>query len=457
VFAVLLALMLGGGARAAVAAEWPFNDLADLETKEFAAVKTGEPVPDRLEALEKRLLGNAQMGTLAVRIGNLKKAEAAKISSAVPVQGQTQQNGAVDSSKNVAMVRPWLGGAVAPSTTEEKMPGKQDDSAAAARAQKSNLIRAGVMESVLRSPMTKHVPTPKSSELSASGQAAYRAGQNDQAKKLQEEALKHDPKNSDAYYQLALMAEQKNSYGDALKNYVLAYNNDPTNPVLRAALDNLETRIKTVVKLWHSQSYYFNDPRDPRLLLNYGVRMYSVGWYPQAEDLFTKAAWLDPSNGNAFFNLGVLAERQGQPARALAMYQRAATLFKMYGDGPPPARAMIRTYMVSPGLVPQFGAASAPPSTQLPRFCGREDRGSGSDLSGEAILDATSEMHGQRPMNADTWPLLSVSPEAGPITTAGNQQWPVFNVNDMPHGYMHGFVDTCDRCRIPRDTGIGPN
>lgn len=443
---------------AVYAAEWPFNDLADLETKEFAAEKTGEPVPDRLEALEKRLLGKVQTGTLAVRIGNLKKAEAAKVSSAVPAQRQTQQNGAVDNSNAVAMVTPKLGDAAVSNKAEQKPPEKQDESAAAAKSQKSNVIHAGVMESVMRSPASKHVPTPKSAELSASGQAAYRAGQNDQARKLQEEALKHDPKNSDAYYQLAIMAEQKDSYGDALKNYVLAYNNDPTNPILRAALDNLERRIKTVVQLWHSQSYYFNDPRDPRLLLNYGVRMYSVGWYPQAEDLFTKAAWLDPSNGNAFFNLGVLAERQGQPAKALAMYQRAATLFKMYGDDPPPTRAVIRTYMPSSRYVREFGAAAAPQGNEQRHFSGREDRGSGSDLSGEAILDATSELHGRRPMNAETWPLLSIGPEGGAtVTTAGNQQWPIVNVNEMPRGYMRGFVDTCDRCRIPRDSGIGPN
>jgi len=95
----------------------------------------------------------------------------------------------------------------------------------------------------------------------------------------------------DHYYSIGVNAEAKGDLPTALENYVLAFNCEPTNPTLRNALSNIESQITARYPTYHANSFYFTSERDARCLLNYGVRMYALGWNQQATELDVNSSY----------------------------------------------------------------------------------------------------------------------------------------------------------------------
>src|SRR5262249_31740980 len=58
-------------------------------------------------------------------------------------------------------------------------------------------------------------------------------------------------------------------------------------------------------------------------LLREAMKLYSAGQYPEAERTFKKVIALDKSNVDAYYNLGAMAESQGDLQTALANYESA--------------------------------------------------------------------------------------------------------------------------------------
>ena len=69
-----------------------------------------------------------------------------------------------------------------------------------------------------------------------------------------------------------------------------------------------------------------NEP-DPTDLFDQAVKEYAAGKMPQAEKLFEKVIYLDPTNADAHFNLGAIKEWRNDLPSALSHY-RAAMLAK---------------------------------------------------------------------------------------------------------------------------------
>lgn len=63
-----------------------------------------------------------------------------------------------------------------------------------------------------------------------------------------------------------------------------------------------------------------------RMLLKAGARIHQQGNMAQAENLFRQAIALDPTNADAYFNLGALAEGKGDLVNALGQYRAGLAL-----------------------------------------------------------------------------------------------------------------------------------
>lgn len=69
-------------------------------------------------------------------------------------------------------------------------------------------------------------------------------------------------------------------------------------------------------------------PKDPQILLNYGVIKAKLGEYDEAERIFRRILEIDPSNKKALYNLAFLKEKSGNKDEAERLY----LLLKNLGD-----------------------------------------------------------------------------------------------------------------------------
>ncbi len=240
----------------------------------------------------------------------------------------------------------------------------------------------------------------------------------------------------DSNYQKGVAAEQRDDLPTAIENYVIAVNNEPTNPVFVGALRRVELKFKSICPKFHAYTSYFTGKRDARLLLNYGVRLYSLSCFQQAERLFSQAASLDPSNPNAQFNLGVIYEHNGQLSKALTKYQKSLSLFKLHGPDLPASAAAIAQNARQQALKGKIAKVDH----ERRRFSGMEDPKNGQQLAQEAVNSVLRQMNG-KPDNLPKWPTLTVNQNKPGQRTVGSQR----------------HVDTCDHCLIIRNVEMWPN
>lgn len=240
----------------------------------------------------------------------------------------------------------------------------------------------------------------------------------------------------DANFKKGIDAEQRDDLATAIENFVIAVNNDPSNQEFVAALRRVELKFKGKCPKFHAYTSYFTGKRDARLLLNYGVRLYSLSCFQQAERLFNQAALLDPSNPNAHFNLGVIYEHNGQLAKALTKYQKSLSLFKLHGPDLPASVASVAENARKQTLQGKIAKVSR----ERRRFSGMEDPKNGRQLAQEAVDSVLRQMNG-KPANLPKWPTLTVNQRTPPQRGVAPSR----------------HVDTCDHCLIIRDVEMWPN
>jgi tetratricopeptide (TPR) repeat protein len=240
----------------------------------------------------------------------------------------------------------------------------------------------------------------------------------------------------DVNYQKGIAAEKRGDLATAIENFVYALNNDPSNPLFSSALRRVEMKFKAKCPKFHAYTSYFTGKRDARLLLNYGVRFYSLSCFQQAERLFNQAALLDPTNPNSHFNLGVIYEHNGQLAKALTEYQKSLSLFESQGPDLPASAVTLAQNARKQALRGKIAKVSH----ERRRYSGMEDPKNGLQLAQEAVDSVLQQMNG-KPAKLPKWPTLTV-----------NQRTPTKR-DAAPSRH----VDTCDHCLIIRDIEMWPN
>jgi len=245
--------------------------------------------------------------------------------------------------------------------------------------------------------------------------------------------------NSDINFLKGAEAEQRNDNASALENYVIALNNDPSNPDFIAAVRRVEMKFKRRYPAFHAYTSYFTGKHDERLLLNYGVRLYSLSCFQQAENLFTKAVSLDPSNPNGYFNLGVIYEHKGQLANALTNYQKSLELFKLQGND----LVMSVQQQAQIARERKRNNPTFKLSHERRRYSGMEDPKNGRELAQVAVNSVLRQMKGM-PSDIPKWPMLDVTQRPGTKSAT-------------TRGTASRHVDTCDHCLILRNVEMWPN
>ncbi|MDE3187032.1 MAG: tetratricopeptide repeat protein [Acidobacteriota bacterium] len=136
-------------------------------------------------------------------------------------------------------------------------------------------------------------------------------------------AHKLAPQNPDVIFLMAQVSMSQNYFEDAIPLLESGIQVAPQRPDLRAALgesyfmagkvDKAIEQFKQLLALEHSA----------RSLAFLGLSYRNLGRFDEAKQYFQQGLKLDPGNTLCLFNLGYIAERQGDSAAAEAMFQQA--------------------------------------------------------------------------------------------------------------------------------------
>ncbi len=187
-----------------------------------------------------------------------------------------------------------------------------------------------------------------------------------QAELALDRALKLKPESADAMYLLAQVYQEESRPLDALDLLVRAHKIAPDNidilysmaqvsisqnyfedaiPLLESGLAMAPQRPDLLASL--GESYFMSGKVDKSLAVfeklaaadpsarSYtylGVACRQLGRFEEAARYFDKALKLDPRNASALFNLGLIAERQGDSAKAETLFQRTLQSNPDYSD-----------------------------------------------------------------------------------------------------------------------------
>jgi tetratricopeptide (TPR) repeat protein len=124
-------------------------------------------------------------------------------------------------------------------------------------------------------------------------------GKNDLAIKEFNQALSLDEKYFDAYYNLGLVLNKEKRYNEALDNFVKA------------------AEIS---------------PKDYKVHLQKGISYRGLKMYKEASESLSQANKLMPTSSDIIYEIGRVAEDQGQTESAIAIYKEALSYDPLYKD-----------------------------------------------------------------------------------------------------------------------------
>lgn len=129
------------------------------------------------------------------------------------------------------------------------------------------------------------------------GYSYFLKGKNSEAIQELNQALVIDPKNFDAFYNLSLVLISEKRYNEALD------------------------KLTKAGEL---------SPRDYKVYLQKGIAYRNLKMYKEAKDSLTQANKLMPTNAEIIFEIGQVAEAQGQKADAIGIYKDVLTYDPLY-------------------------------------------------------------------------------------------------------------------------------
>ncbi len=203
--------------------------------------------------------------------------------------------------------------------------------------------------------------------LNGQGVQLYQQGNLDGAQVAFQQALAHEPLNSNVYYNLARVHHQRgkqlNSAADLEKAegyYHLALDHDGDNRDCYRALavmlieQDRSDQAFTMMERWAMRS---PKAAEPRVEL---ARLYEeFNEVEPAKEKLMEALKLEPNNPRALAALGNLHERQGNYTQALADYKRS--LF--YNQQQPEVAARVASLQLAVPRLSQVNVSAPPPLT----------------------------------------------------------------------------------------------
>jgi len=136
-------------------------------------------------------------------------------------------------------------------------------------------------------------------------------------------AHKIAPENTDIIYLMAQVSMSQNYFEDAIPLLESGIQIAPQRPDLRAALGESYFMAGKVDKAIEEFKKLLELEGSARSYAFLGFSYRSLGRYDEAKQYFQQGLKLDPHNTSCLFNLGFIAERQGDSAGAETMFQAA--------------------------------------------------------------------------------------------------------------------------------------
>ena len=198
------------------------------------------------------------------------------------------------------------------------------------------------------------------------GQTLLRSGNNAQAELVLTRAMKLKPDSPEVLYLVAQVYSNKSRPLDALDLLLRAHKIAPDNPdiiLLMAQISMSQNYYEDAIPLLEAglkvapqrpdllaalgQSYFMSGKADKAievfkqlLAVDHSARSYAylglsyrnLGRFDEAKQAFQAGLKLDPHNSSCLFNLGYIAERQGDAALAETMFQQALRANPDYAD-----------------------------------------------------------------------------------------------------------------------------
>ena len=199
-----------------------------------------------------------------------------------------------------------------------------------------------------------------------SGKPIYRGGEKEKAELAMDRALKLKPDSPEALYLQAQIYESESRPLDALDLLVRAHKVAPQNtdiiflmakvsisqnyfedaiPLLESGLALAPQRTDFMAAL--GESYFMSGKVDKstgifkklieiepsgRTYAYFGLSYLNLGRFDEARQYFQQGLKLDPHNSSCLFNLGLIAERQGDTAAAEKLFQEVLQYNPDYSD-----------------------------------------------------------------------------------------------------------------------------
>ena len=204
-------------------------------------------------------------------------------------------------------------------------------------------------------------------------QSAYYEGALGQFQK----AVDADPKNADAYYnlastyhQLGKLHKRDTDFTQAESNYHRALDNDPNHEECYRGLAVLlvdrghPDQAKELLELWAQRS-----PGMPGPKIELARLAEEQGDKQAAQQRLIEAVSIDPRNSRALAALGKVREESGDTAQALANYQRSLQIDRYQPQVAARVAALQTGINAAPGFTPPGGtrtvnANTAPPAVR---------------------------------------------------------------------------------------------
>lgn len=174
--------------------------------------------------------------------------------------------------------------------------------------------------------VTAGTTTPVVNPLLSEAYVALNAGNLEASQRLYNQMLRSDPGSVDALLGIAAIATQQGNSDEATGRYLKVLELDPRNALAQAGLIGIlgradpqaaETRVKQLIA---------REPSAPFLHFALGITYIDQKRWPDAQQAFFQAHYLQPDNPDYAYNLAVALEHIGQPRAALDYYRRALQL-----------------------------------------------------------------------------------------------------------------------------------
>ena len=192
---------------------------------------------------------------------------------------------------------------------------------AAQSAQSAQLISPPARIAVNRADTAQ----PRVNPLLAEAYAALERGQLESAQRLYNQAARAEPNNVDALLGLAAIAQAENRGEDAQRHFMAVLEVDPRNALAQSGLINQSGRFDPATAETRLKQLIAREPSAP-LHFSLGNLYADQGLWPQAQQAYFQAHYLDARNPDYAYNLAVGLEHLGQPRLALDFYRKAVAL-----------------------------------------------------------------------------------------------------------------------------------